>query len=218
MYHYRSPPANNIDSFDHYDQYDQYYPSNQPTLIDSPSPTYASLNPSRMSSVTSTSTTSVAQRTSTWQDKLQGSQSHFSSSSLRFAHESSVLLKSTFSLLKHPSFTLTPRVLSTSRNPSLTKPPPQSTANPAASPSPPTTSSPTVAANAQPGPAPSASAARTCPRATGMTGSMSTLRRKMLLRRPCRSYKERVEEAGRVQVIGGGFLGGDDEISIGKRK
>ncbi|MCJ1277315.1 hypothetical protein MMC21_005127 [Puttea exsequens] len=70
MYQYRSPLASDINAFDPYE------PSSRATSFGSPSPSYVLSNLSRMSSssmastATSVSASNVAQRSSTWQDKL----------------------------------------------------------------------------------------------------------------------------------------------------
>ncbi|KAL2050540.1 hypothetical protein ABVK25_009209 [Lepraria finkii] len=68
MYQYRSPPAIDTDPFDSYSN--SYNSSRSSTLISSPSSPFASSTLSRMASPGGANS-GVAQRSSTWQDKLE---------------------------------------------------------------------------------------------------------------------------------------------------
>lgn len=68
MYQYRQPPAIDTNPFSSYNN--SYNSSRSPTFLSSPSANFASPTLSRMSSPSANSV--VAQRSSTWQDKLEG--------------------------------------------------------------------------------------------------------------------------------------------------
>ena len=68
MYQYRQPPAIDTNPFTSYNN--SYNSTRSSTFLSSPSATFASPTLSRMSSPSTNSV--VAQRSSTWQDKLEG--------------------------------------------------------------------------------------------------------------------------------------------------